>query len=151
MPFLLIIKDKYSCVFVVSEETLQRFFVYVAYSTLWHAISHQILFLFASVTGCYTTPLVSGCCFCLSVLLTGGYPIPLVTRQFTAKATDWRGLFYSQAFLLCTLTCFYQGFPGSWQFYLEDSRASCCILKYNPSATVCLNHTTVYCSTRVFT
>ena len=38
MPFFLIIKDKYSCVFV-----------YVAYSTLCHAISHQILFLFISV------------------------------------------------------------------------------------------------------
>ena len=35
---------------------------------------------------------------------------------------------------------FYEGFPRSWQFFLEDCRASYCGSKHRPSPTVCLNH-----------
>ena len=36
--------------------------------------------------------------------------------------------------------CCYQGFPGSWQFHLEDIRASHRGSKHSLSPTVCLNH-----------
>ena len=57
----------------------------------------------------------------------------------------WVGIFYSQAFFtLCSftniLTCVYQGFPGSRQFFLEVWRASYWSSKYRPSPSVCLIH-----------
>ena len=40
-------------------------------------------------------------------------------------------------------TCCYQGFPGSWQFFLEGCRASHRVSKHSLSPTVCLNHTMI--------
>ena len=57
----------------------------------------------------------------------------------------WVGVFYTQVlFTLCSftdiLTCVYQGFPGSWQFFLEVFRASYWSLKHRPGPCVCLIH-----------
>ena len=41
-------------------------------------------------------------------------------------------------------TCFCQGFPGSWQFFLEGCRASHRGSKYTLSPTVWLNHTRIH-------
>ena len=37
-------------------------------------------------------------------------------------------------------TCFYQGFPGSRQLFLESCRASYWSLKHRPGSSVCLIH-----------
>ena len=41
-------------------------------------------------------------------------------------------------------TCCCQGFPGSWQFFLEGCRPSHCGSKHSLSPTVCLNHTVIH-------
>ena len=59
----------------------------------------------------------------------------------------WESLFYPQ--VLFTLhyfpkfgtTCFYQGFPGSRQFFLEGCRASHWGSKHRLDQFVCLKHT----------
>ena len=43
-----------------------------------------------------------------------------------------------------TSNCFYQGFPGSLQFFLEDCRASHCGSKHRSGPYICLNHTLVH-------
>ena len=58
---------------------------------------------------------------------------------------SWVGIFYPQAFLtLCSftdiLTCVYQGFPGSRQFFLEVCTASYWSSKHRPGPSVCLIH-----------
>ena len=65
----------------------------------------------------------------------------------TASTTDWRKLFYSQAFFtlhsfptFCTTICFYQDFPRSLQFFLQGCRASQWGSKRRPGPSVCLNH-----------
>ena len=55
----------------------------------------------------------------------------------------WVGIFYQQAFFtLCyftdILTCVYQGFPGSQQFFVEVCRASYWFSKHGPGPSVCL-------------
>ena len=40
-------------------------------------------------------------------------------------------------------TCCYQGFLGSWQFFLESCRASHHASKHSLSPTICLNHTVI--------
>ena len=68
--------------------------------------------------------------------------------QSTASATDLRELFLLSGISFLSLhsfsifgtTCFYQGFPGSRQFFLEGCRASHWGLKHRPSPLVCLNH-----------
>ena len=40
-------------------------------------------------------------------------------------------------------TCCYQGFSGSWQFFLEGCWASRSGLKHSLIPTVCLNHTVI--------
>ena len=40
-------------------------------------------------------------------------------------------------------TCFYQGFPGSWHFFLEGCSVSHHGSKRNLSLIVCLNHTVI--------
>ena len=40
-------------------------------------------------------------------------------------------------------TCFHQGFPGSWQFFLEECRTSHRGAIRSLSRTVCLNHTVI--------
>ena len=62
-----------------------------------------------------------------------------------ASATALRDIFYLQAFFtLCSftniLTCVYQGFPGSRQFFLEVCRASYWSSKHRPGPSVCLIH-----------
>ena len=70
--------------------------------------------------------------------------IPLVI--FLPRALrSWVGIFYPQAFFtLCSftniLTCVYQGFPGSRQFFLEVWRASYWSSKHRPGPSVCLIH-----------
>ena len=70
--------------------------------------------------------------------------IPLVI--FLPRALrSWVGIFYPQAFFtLCSftniLTCVYQGFPGSRQFFLEVCRASYWSSKHRPGPSVCLIH-----------
>ena len=41
-------------------------------------------------------------------------------------------------------TCFYQGFLGSWQFFLEGCRASHHGSKHSLIPTVCLNHMVIH-------
>ena len=60
-----------------------------------------------------------------------------------ARALRFRvGIFYDRPFLLTLLpdifgaTCFYQGLPGSWQFFLEVCRASCWSSKCRPNPAV---------------
>ena len=58
-----------------------------------------------------------------------------------------RAFYYSQAFFTLHsfttfgTTCFYQDFPGSWQFFIEDCSASHWVSKYRPSPSVCLDQT----------
>ena len=65
----------------------------------------------------------------------------------TASATVLSGHFLlTGVFYLMLLpdifgaTCFYQGFPGSWQLFLEICRASYWSLKHRPGLSVCLIH-----------
>ena len=51
-----------------------------------------------------------------------------------------RAFFTLRHFLPCTPSCCFQGFPGSRQFILKVSRASCWSSKHSPSPTICLNH-----------
>ena len=59
----------------------------------------------------------------------------------------WKSIFYSQSFftLLSFPTfgtiCFYQGFPGSLQFFLESCRTSHWGSKHRPDPSICLNQT----------
>ena len=58
---------------------------------------------------------------------------------------NWVGIFYPQAFFTLRsftdiLTCVYQGFPGSQQFFLEVCRASYWSSKHRPGPSVCLIH-----------
>ena len=57
----------------------------------------------------------------------------------------WVGIFYLQSFFILRsftdiLTCVYQGFPGSRQFFLEVCRASYWSSKHRPSPSVCFIH-----------
>ena len=84
---------------------------------------------------CFFGPFLSGTSFCVVMVV-----VPRVLRI-------WESFFYSQA--LFTLhafpkfgkTCFYQGFSGSWQFFLEGCRVSYWSSKHKPGPSVCLNHT----------
>ena len=74
------------------------------------------------------------------VWLMGPYATPLVTSYFspnpvTMIATDLR-----ERFLPYIPSCFFQGFPGSWQFNLKVSRASCWSSKHSLNPAICLNH-----------
>ena len=57
------------------------------------------------------------------------------------------GIFYPQAFFTLRFfptfgkICFYQGFPGSRQFFLEGCRTSHWGSQHRPGPCVCLNHT----------
>ena len=57
----------------------------------------------------------------------------------------WVGIFYPQAlFTLRSFTdilaCVYQGFPGSWKFFLEVCRATYWSSEHRPGLSVCLIH-----------
>ena len=57
----------------------------------------------------------------------------------------WVGIFYLQAFFTLRsftdiLTCVYQGFPGSRQFFLEVCRSSYGSSKHRSGPSVCLIH-----------
>ena len=63
----------------------------------------------------------------------------------TSSATVLSGHFLATGIFYLTLlrdifgtTCFYQGLPGSWQFFLEVCRASYWSSKQRPSPSVCL-------------
>ena len=65
----------------------------------------------------------------------------------TASATVLSGHFLPTGVFYLTLlpnifgtTCFYQGFPGSRQLFLESCRASYWSLKHRPGSSVCLIH-----------
>ena len=65
----------------------------------------------------------------------------------TASATvlSWHflpiGIFYLTLLLdIFGTTYFYQGFPGSWQLFLEICRSSYWSLKHRPGPSVCLVH-----------
>ena len=64
---------------------------------------------------------------CESFLPSGAFYFTLIAHVWSMNAT----------------ICFYQGFPGSQQFNLNDSRASCCCSKHSSGPTVCLNHTAI--------
>ena len=62
---------------------------------------------------------------------------------FLRALRPWVGIFYPQAFFTLRsftdiLTCVYQGFPGSRQFFLEVCRASYWSSKHRPGTSVCL-------------
>ena len=80
------------------------------------------------------------------------YPGYFRLLYFSVKFLPWAlrfsvGIFYAQAFFaLCSLltidtTCFYQGFPGSRQFFFEGCRFSHWGSKHRPGLLVCLNLT----------
>ena len=48
--------------------------------------------------------------------------------------------FTLRRFLPYTSSCWFQGFPGSWQFNLRVSRALCWSSKHSPGPIICLNH-----------
>ena len=59
----------------------------------------------------------------------------------------WVGVFYPQAVFtlrsftdISDSTCIYEGFPRSWQFFLEVCRALYWSLKHRTGPSVCLNH-----------
>ena len=53
----------------------------------------------------------------------------------------WVGVFYLMLLPdIFGATCFYQGFPGSWQLFLEICRASYWSSKHRPGPSVCLIH-----------
>ena len=60
--------------------------------------------------------------------------------SFTASATDLREP-YLHSFPTFGTTCFYQGFRGSRQFFLECCRASHLGSKHRRGPSGCLNHT----------
>ena len=71
----------------------------------------------------------------------------LFFHSFIASALALSGDFLpTGVFILCSLstfsptTCFYQGFPGNQQFFLEVCRASCWSSKYRPGPCDCLIH-----------
>ena len=71
----------------------------------------------------------------------------------TASATVLSGHFLPTGVFYLTLlpnifgtTCFYQGLPGSRQFFLEVCRASYWSSKHRPSPSVCLIHSNPQCS-----
>ena len=51
-----------------------------------------------------------------------------------------RAFFTLRHFLFYTFSCFFQGFPGSRQFNLKVSMASCWSSTHNPGPTICLNN-----------
>ena len=75
--------------------------------------------------------------FGVTMLLTGRHAILVIygeCYEFEGK------LFALRRFLPCTPSCWFQGFPGSRQFNLKVSRASCWSSKHSPSLTIRLNH-----------
>ena len=69
--------------------------------------------------------------------------IPLISLPRALRS--WVDIFYPEAFFtFCSfndiLICVYQGFPWSWQFFLEVYRASYWSLKHRPSPSVSLIH-----------
>ena len=65
----------------------------------------------------------------------------------TASAANLREFFYSHVYFTLhsfptfDTTCFYQGFPGSQQLFVEGFRASHWGSKQVPCPSVCMNHT----------
>ena len=82
---------------------------------------------------------ICGCSwFCCCSSFTFSFRLPRALQS-------WVGILYLQAFFtLCSftdiLTCVYQHFPGSRQFFLEVCRASYWSSKRRPGACVCLIH-----------
>ena len=86
-----------------------------------------------------------------SVTITYGsvvFKAPILATQFAitsalVQTTTHRLGTTHQAQQDIAPTCFYQGFPGSWQFFFEVWRASQHSLKHSLSPTVCLNHVVI--------
>ena len=84
-----------------------------------------------------------------SFLLSGIFCLKLLPHicHSTASATDLKELFllssifYLLSFLTFGTICFYEGFPGSCQYFLEGCSASYWGSKYRSRLSVCLNHT----------
>ena len=65
----------------------------------------------------------------------------LPTQPCYRKCYRFERAFFTLGCLLsCTPSCCFQSFPGSRQFNLKVSRASCWSLKHNPGLTTCLKH-----------
>ena len=94
------------------------------------AFFHFSAFMSGTLFLCCCT--ASGTDFKDLFLLSGVFYLTLLSHicHITASARDLRELFFSQAFFtlhsfpLFGRTYFYQGFPGSPQFFLEGSKAS---------------------------
>ena len=83
-----------------------------------------------------------------SELYPGYFPLLYFSVTFSPRPLRfWVGIFFAQAFFTLPsfptfgTTCFYQGFPGSPQFFLEGCRASHWGLKHRPGPSVCFNQT----------
>ena len=115
-----------------------------------HFFMSPTLLLFCQVLRSCVVPWVLRIWEGFFFLLSGFFylkPFPHICHS-TASATDLRELFLlSGVFTLHTFPtfgtiCFYHGFPGSWQFFLEGCRASSHWgSKHRTSLSVCLNHT----------
>ena len=80
--------------------------------------------------------LIAFYCFLSGILFCVTVAVPQVLRI-------WESVFALRHFLPCTpLHCvFIKGFPGRWQFFLEESRVFHCSSRHRPSLSVFLNHT----------
>ena len=76
------------------------------------------------------------------------FKVPIWAMQFAAsvlvQTTTYQLGTTHQTHRDVAPTCFYQGFPGSWQFFLEGCRASHHGSKHSLSPVVCLNHMAIH-------
>ena len=69
-----------------------------------------------------------------------GHQLPPTQQCYHECYRFERAFFTLRRFLPYTPSCFFIGFPGSRQFNLKASRASCWSSKHSPGLTICLNH-----------
>ena len=127
-------------------ENLQWGFRDVGYCFSFIVVLHSLMSLhFRATSPCHRhSGTVKGS---TSSELYPGYFRLLLPFHLPRTLQFWVGIFYPQtlftlrSFLdIFDTTCFYQGFPGSRQFFLEVCRASCWSSKHRPGPSVCLIH-----------
>ena len=90
-------------------------------------------------------PLVTYSSLC-SICVTSGTPWHSIGHQLLRTTLYHecygfeREFFTLRRFLPSTPSCWFQGFPGSRQFNIKVSRASCWSSRHSPGPTIRLNH-----------
>ena len=127
-------------------ENLQWGFRDVGYCFSFIVVLHSLMSLhFRATSPCHRhSGTVKGS---TSSELYPGYFRLLLPFHLPRTLQFWVGIFYPQTLFtlrsfpdIFDTTCFYQGFPGSRQFFLEVCRASCWSSKHRPGSSVCLIH-----------